>query len=80
MSGVLNFVGKRVTDLAQLAGESEAATRGWLRSRGYTVHGNSVRLAAHPAVTEGEIADRIAMAPVSAPCWRCGARQGCSHR
>ena len=76
MSGMLQFDGMRLADIAALAGESLAATRSWLRRQGYVVPDQVVRR----IQTASEIDDEIKARPATrTSCFLCGARS-CAHQ
>ena len=72
--------GMKLADAAQALGLTPSQTRAWLNSNGMRVGDNVVRAARHPHETADAIAARIAAAPPTAPCFRCGARAACEHR
>lgn len=72
--------GMKLADAAAKLGLTPAQARAWLNSNGMRVGDNIVRAARHPYETADAIAARIAAAPPSTPCFRCGVRAGCEHR
>lgn len=74
------IVGQRLNDVAALLGKSRSATKAWLNHNGYRFSDEIVRQPKPANEIQREIADRIAAAPPSAPCFRCGAARACAHR
>lgn len=75
------FIGKRLNDLAAIAGAPREATKKWLENHGYRVNGDGrVILTQDPNVIQDKLAANRANAAPSAPCWRCGAARVCEHR
>lgn len=76
----LEFVGRRISDVARDLGMTEVAARDHFYHRGYRAP-RGVLLKLDTAVeTEDAIISRLnARGPVD-PCWRCGAARGCVHR
>lgn len=76
----VDFTGMTVADAVPIVGRPYGATRAWLIHKGYRLPGDVCIAPTNPLDIQDEIARRLAAAPPSAPCWRCGARAGCEHR
>lgn len=75
-----DFHGMLLTVAAQKLGQPDHQARIWLTKHGYRIPHDTVRRIDHPTDIQDRIAARVATAPPSAPCFRCGARVGCEHR
>lgn len=74
------YDGWHIGDVAKSLGLPVSAARDWIRQRGMRCGDNVVSVPRLPTDREDEINARIAAAPPSTPCFRCGARSGCGHR
>ena len=79
----MTFDGMTMQDAARALGKPYHAARVWLFHRGYRVQRTYPQIVRKmPTVheVEDQINQRTASARPSAPCFRCGAREGCRHR
>lgn len=79
----MTFEGMTVEQAAAQLGKSISDATRWLRDKGYRYVYSGPRVLYRVRGAQ-EVADEVnariqAMRPV-APCFRCGAREGCSHR
>lgn len=79
MIGV-DYEGMRITEVASHLGVSVRVARQRVARLGFICGDSIVRRRRDPRELQDEIAARIAAAPPSAPCFRCGAVRGCDHR
>lgn len=78
----LSFDGMTLAEASKVLGKPREVARNWLCDRGWRLTRGGIHLRrSRPAhEIQDEINARIqAMRPV-APCFRCGAREGCRHR
>lgn len=78
----MTFDGMTVAEVSKIIGRPLHQTSAWLGDKGYRTPrgGILLRRVLRPDEIEDEINQRAAAAPPSAPCFRCGAREGCGHR
>lgn len=75
-----DYDGMRITEVARLLGVNVGAARQRIARLGYICGDSVIRRRRDPRDVQDEINARIAAAPPSDPCWRCGAARGCDHR
>ena len=76
----IDFGGMSFRDAYAALDKTPSAARSWLSHNGWRVADGKVRKVKAPGEIQDEIAARIAAAPPTFPCRRCGARAGCEHR
>lgn len=74
------FDGMRIGEAAALLGIDVPTARKWVNGQGLRCQDNVIRRPRDPREIDDEIRARLAAAPPSAPCFRCGARGACEHR
>lgn len=76
-----SVVGMTINEVAAATGRKRHQVADYLRNQGFTTdrHNHRIKRAKSIAEQEDEIAQRIAAAPPSQPCWRCGCRS-CEHQ
>jgi uncharacterized protein YjcR len=74
------FDGMRIGDAADKLGADVPTARKWVNAQGLRCKDNVIRRVKDPREVDDEIRARLAAAPPSAPCFRCGARGACEHR